>query len=111
MLDFLFPSEPSPLQADEQATRPRLPDELFSIIARYYGGGEFIEPKKRRHDIPNFFTGRVGCHLCLKQDRATNCRFGLCGRCCLTFRTNCNHPIHDVPRKAQQARSSKANDF
>jgi len=40
VLDFLFPSEPSPLQADEQATRPRLPDELFSIIARYYRGGE-----------------------------------------------------------------------
>ena len=34
LLDFLFPSDQSPLD------QPHLPDELFSIIARYYWGGE-----------------------------------------------------------------------
>ena len=39
-LDFLFPGEPQP-QRNKQARRyaPRLPDEIFSIIACYYWGG------------------------------------------------------------------------
>ena len=41
VLDFLFPGDGPPPQANKQTKRgrPRLPDELFSIIARYYCGG------------------------------------------------------------------------
>ena len=43
LLDFLFPGESGelPLQPNKQARQHslRLPDELFSLIARYYWGG------------------------------------------------------------------------
>mmetsp|Transcript_8334 Transcript_8334/g.24849 ORF Transcript_8334/g.24849 Transcript_8334/m.24849 type:complete len:89 (-) Transcript_8334:70-336(-) len=40
VLDFLFPGQPPP-QGHKQATRgPRLPDDIFSVIARYYWCGE-----------------------------------------------------------------------
>jgi len=41
LVDFLFPGDLSSPRASKQAkrSRPHLPDELFSIIARYYWGG------------------------------------------------------------------------
>ena len=38
LLDVLFPGDQSRKRA--QRCQPRLPDELFSIIVRYYWGGE-----------------------------------------------------------------------
>jgi len=41
VLNFLFPGDQPPPRATKQAKRgPRLPDELFSVIARYYWCGE-----------------------------------------------------------------------
>ena len=40
LLDFLFPSDQTPPQASKRTTRvPRLPDDLFPLVARYYWGG------------------------------------------------------------------------
>ena len=41
VLDFLFPHDRPPPQANKQARRhqPRLPDDVFSVIARFYWGG------------------------------------------------------------------------
>mmetsp|Transcript_21814 Transcript_21814/g.65371 ORF Transcript_21814/g.65371 Transcript_21814/m.65371 type:complete len:121 (+) Transcript_21814:874-1236(+) len=40
-LNFLFPDDESPQQANKQAKRglPRLPNDLFRLVARYYWGG------------------------------------------------------------------------
>ena len=41
VLDLLFPGDQPPPQANKQARRhqPRLPDDVFSVIARFYWGG------------------------------------------------------------------------
>ena len=44
LLDFLFPSDQTPPQASKRTTRvPRLPDDLFPLVARYYCGGLWAE--------------------------------------------------------------------
>ena len=44
-LDFLFPSDPPPTQA----SKPRLPDDVFSVIARYYWGGGMSSEEEAAH--------------------------------------------------------------